>query len=363
MSKKSKASNLWTERVKILIWIALFFIILSFIAPLFFTSQSKCMGFINENSGVIGDTIGGTMNPFIALAGVIVTGLAFYMQLTANQIQIKNFNKEFKKQKKNFNKQLKIQDKQSILNQFESQFYEMLRLHKENVNELEIEIRHYNFKNEEEYEVDNKIIKGRNVFIYFKNELEIIFAIYNKYINEELGNFNFNIPYGLFFKGMDVEHELINYFGHELNDFTSIYLEPNYTYNNIFLGVDVKARYSLCQGHENELGHYYRHLFHTVKFVALENEFLDYKEKRKYLRILRAQLSNYEQAMLFYNYLAYAPEWEQKNKFFTDYRMIHNLFPDILINNEYFNKRFDELANMKGVKCYKENDPVFEFQK
>ena len=66
--------------------------------------------------GAYGDLVGGILNPIVAFIGIVAASLAFYVQYKANtQVQ----------------KQFRIQ-------QFESQFYEMLRLHKENVNEMKI---------------------------------------------------------------------------------------------------------------------------------------------------------------------------------------------------------------------------------
>ena len=48
------------------------------------------------------------MNPFIAIAGVIVTGLAFYMQYLANKIQVENFEKTQKDQLEQADKDLFI---------------------------------------------------------------------------------------------------------------------------------------------------------------------------------------------------------------------------------------------------------------
>lgn len=87
----------------VLIFIACLLIVFSFIAPYIFTGK-----FIFSNTGQIGDTIGGLMNPFIAIAGVIVTGLAFYMQYLANQIQVDNFNTSQKDQLKQSNRDLFI---------------------------------------------------------------------------------------------------------------------------------------------------------------------------------------------------------------------------------------------------------------
>ena len=86
---------------------------------------------------------------------------------------------------------------------------------------------------------------------------------------------------------------------------------------------------NIMKGHFNELNHYYRHLYQMVKCVAsFDENIVSYKEKRKYLRMLRAQLTNNEQLMLFYNWKSgYGRDWESLNgnHFFTDYRMIHNI--------------------------------------
>lgn len=372
--------SLWSGWVKNLIYIAVVLIVFSFIAPILITQIKSSIEF-NAETGAIGDTIGGIVNPFIALAGVIVTGLAFYMQLRANQIQIENFQTELQNQKETFEKQLEIQKEENRLNQFEAQFYEMLRLHKENVNEIELDL--YNQVENTVYDTSKggghifgrttssiekitniKSIRGRDTFIYFANELEFAFKLYKEKIGTDLQFFNFSIPYKTFFNGVTT----LNASAYktraviEKNNFENVVL--NGSLNNTFLDVPVKARYPIFEGHENKLGHYYRHLYHTVKFVALENDFLSYLEKRKYLRILRAQLSNYEQAMLFYNYLAYAQEWEKGNKFLSDYRMIHNLYKDTLIQDDYFLTKYEELKNLQSTALtYKEKDYIFESQK
>lgn len=74
-------------------------IIFSFLSPLIFTLPASSDSFDFTKTGPIGDTIGGILNPFIALAGVLLTFLAFYMQIKANQIQITQFNEGLEKEK------------------------------------------------------------------------------------------------------------------------------------------------------------------------------------------------------------------------------------------------------------------------
>jgi hypothetical protein len=79
-------------------------------------------------------------------------------------------------------------------------------------------------------------------------------------------------------------------------------------------------------GHLNRFGHYYRHLFQTVKFVVNQNvELISEEQKLEYLRTLRAQLSDHEQVMLYYNaVVGFGQAWID-NGYFTRYKMIHNM--------------------------------------
>jgi hypothetical protein len=52
--------------------------------------------------------------------------------------------------------------------------------------------------------------------------------------------------------------------------------------------------------HESQLGHYFRSLYHIIKFVKGS----DIQDKRRYTSLVRAQLSKYELFFLFYNCLS-----------------------------------------------------------
>ena len=54
------------------------------------------------------------------------------------------------------------------------------------------------------------------------------------------------------------------------------------------------------EDHQAEIGHYFRHLYHIVKFVKEA----PVKNKGKYTSLVRAQLSAYEHLLLFYNCLS-----------------------------------------------------------
>lgn len=96
--QKRKIEN-WDLVTKIILGVSILVILFSFVSPLIFTSASSSKSFDFTETGQIGDTIGGILNPFVALAGVLLTFLAFYMQIKANQIQIDQFHDGLQKEK------------------------------------------------------------------------------------------------------------------------------------------------------------------------------------------------------------------------------------------------------------------------
>ncbi|AYM99897.1 hypothetical protein [Chryseobacterium sp. 3008163] len=87
----------WDKLTITLLCISGVIILFSFISPYIFTQFTSSIDF--TDTGQIGDTFGGIINPFIALSGIILTFLAFYMQIKANQIQVEQFNQTIKNEK------------------------------------------------------------------------------------------------------------------------------------------------------------------------------------------------------------------------------------------------------------------------
>ncbi len=76
--------------------VSLLLVLFACIAPFVFTREAIITNVNFEETGQIGDTIGGTMGPFVALAAVLLTFLAFLMQVQANKIQKDQFFKSLK---------------------------------------------------------------------------------------------------------------------------------------------------------------------------------------------------------------------------------------------------------------------------
>ncbi|MBW8242530.1 putative phage abortive infection protein [Muricauda oceani] len=356
---------------KVLMVLAALLLVFSFIAPWLLTRYSLMD---MAPYGTIGDTLGGIMNPFIAAAGVISTFLAFYMQVRANKLQRELFEEQIIEERNRFKLDLGEQQKQFKQTAFEQRFYEMLRLHKENIDEMSYVVRPVNKESKEVY--------GRKVFVEFLKEVETIYAIVKHYFPMEDKAFHIDLAYSYFFQGIGVQD--LRYAQKSSKDpydkARKGIMQINLIHKNrggAAPGLNGIAHHTgnrikklphcwLGYGHSSQLGHYYRHLYQTVKFVAKEpEEFISYEEKRSYLRTLRAQLSNEEQAMLFYNYKSkYGSKWDSpENKFITDYRMIHNLNNGLLIYDFDLKEEFDLKNNPQYRKeIGRDDDHLFEFQ-
>ncbi|MFY7815094.1 MAG: putative phage abortive infection protein [Chryseobacterium taeanense] len=143
-----------------------------------------------------------------------------------------------------------------------------------------------------------------------------------------------------------IDKNIVKYSFSILEELRSIYkLDGTKAYKNFYKNHDdkwktlwLKVNYEPFKGYLHFLPQYYRNLYTIVKFVVNDNADLklDDEDKLKYLRILRSTLSDYEQTMLFYNwYSGIGEDWEKgNNKFFSKYKMIHNMKRITLIDSE-----------------------------
>lgn len=326
--------------------------------------------FLNRNVdlGDIGSFFSGTLGVIVALLVAVFTYLAFYYQYLANQ----KIQEQFKTQ------------------QFESQFYKMLDLHKFNVEEIRIP--YYdtiNMSKKETFRVNGieplepqvffREIKGRSSFVEMLIELEfclnavVLTKDFLKYKNSI--NHFFLLSYKIFFFGI-YSNEVENHINQELHEASEKSFAKELTHylkdmqedfrenEKPFYRRNVKIRYIPFQGQDSRLGHYHRHLFQTVKYIVKKEKegIFEYTDSRQYLRVLRAQLSNAEQLLLYYNYICgFGENWDylggKNHQFLTKYRMIHNMPVDRVKIVEKPRVHFKEyICN----NCT-EDDPLFEW--
>ncbi|MDR6569939.1 putative phage abortive infection protein [Chitinophaga ginsengisegetis] len=325
--------------------IGLFSFIILFLGPELI--KSRLQHWHINDAGQVGDVFGGTVGPFIAWLAAILTFAAFWVQYTANEQQKSD---------------LQDQKKAANLINFENRFFELIKLHRDNVNELQYikEDSKETFVNRavmkmifkefiECYREVKKFSNSKDPYDYFTHkylsQLEKIRAK-NNIKADAIEMAIIDIAYCIVFFGVEAEGEAIlrarflpRYNNHyyfrllayiklkpkgqlseqsknwdelrklplkELRNLIDIiYTHRKYISGNILLPLlannlithDSENKY--YAGHQDRLGHYFRHLFQSYNF--LDDALLEDFRKYFYGKTLRAQLSTYEQALLFIN--------------------------------------------------------------
>jgi len=305
--------------------LALLFVIVAFYG--YFVVWEPGFGDVST-IGQTGDSFG-IMNPFIAIAAALLTFAAFWVQYNANRKMLNDSAKQ----------------------QLERQFYEMLKIHRDNVNQLEWKI----LRDETEYDLyecqdkEQKSEKiSNNCPIFFIKKLDHISSngqdVLRLYLNEFLLAYEcvkniekakvFNLAYQIFFEGLD-KVEICEDAKKRLNELKKsvnkgIFDGSKFEKTIITRGKN-QGRCNIFEGHRAVLNPYYRHLFYSVRSIV-ESKVFDEPEKMNYLKILRSQMTSEEQTLLLFNWHAgYGTEWEYKakdkreNHFLTKYKMIHNI--------------------------------------
>ncbi|MBI1182714.1 hypothetical protein GC194_00475 [bacterium] len=317
MEKKNKKEFLLTRKhVQIVSWVGLLLLIFSLFLPALLSQNTGWWDF--STTGEIGDTIGGILTPAIAVIAAGLTFLAFYVQFEANQQQKNDIARE----------------------RLERKFYQLLELHKKNVDELQL----------------NEKIKGRHYFPHLFNEFKASYYLCEKLMKEtnQVDSLDdemlIDVAYRFMFLGTNSltpenipvlfsrssfpfilkAHNLATDVLHRSFD-GHMKQNPHFPLqgyifqdNNPKRGEPYLIYHKPFSGHSHQLGHYFRNLFHMVKLID-QNTWLSDEEKKDFTRIIRAQLSNEEQLMLYYNAQSnYGKAWFE-NGYFKKYKLVHNM--------------------------------------
>lgn len=235
-----------------------------------------------DTVGPIGDTIGGIMNPFIAIGAAWLTYQAFIIQYEANQ-------------------ELKLNTE---INRFETTFFSLLTM-QQNIIEgliLKVEVFKKDGTKRNELETEIVILHGRDT----------LRKIYEEGSNDKID---------LSKSGLIVYGGIKHCIAQHGYDYMSKNEELSF------------------------LDSYFRHLYRIVKFVD-ECAVLDrddrgqYTERYKYICFLRAQLTDYELGLLFYNCLS--KNGIKKFKPLVERYALFNNLRDKMLNNPIEDKKLYE---------------------
>ena len=283
------------KKLNIIDWFAIVFLIIGLIImiSLPFIEPYAGNGPIDQNKAAdFGTFVSGYIGTFFLLISIVILILSLSSQKKSTQLQ-----------------------------QFETKFLDLLKLHRENVSELKL---------------NNK--EQRNVFVILRNEFQDLFEIVKEIYNEEdeKNATKANITYIILFFGLGetstpmVKSLLSNYNSQLIDKIikkVDSYWEKNGYKELKYLKKFRLDNYYPFNGHQSRLAHYFRHLFQIIKYID-NQDFLTKNEKKYYAKTLRAQLSNHELAIFFYNSISIlGNEWSKNEKtdFIKTYELLKNL--------------------------------------
>lgn len=251
--------------------------------------------------GLFGDSFGAVnaLVSALAFAGMIVAFVLQRYELRLQRKELRDNRSEMRCQTLQF----ETQNNNLKLQRFENTFFHMLELHKQNLQEIEVQG-----------------IKGREAIVMLLDQLKRLYLAVENATNElraaplvgligsaepfetvrrwdsdSIKQFNIKFAYGLFFYGADY------HVAHQYKDETRVVENAVHR----IATDDIKDAYRLVmnsekQGVSSYLGHYFRHMYQTVCFVDKQT-LLNPEEKYAYVKMLRAQMSDYEQILFYYN--------------------------------------------------------------
>jgi hypothetical protein len=229
--------------------------------------------------GDFGSFISGAVGALWTLVSVILFYITLRLQrkeLALQRDELELTRNELQGQKN----QMVLQNQTLRHQQFENTFFQLLNIHTSIVNSLDLR------KAEEKSSV---ISEGRDCFNIFYTRLEHYIKTKGKRLTID--------P-----KKSDITDTIDSYY---------IFYEKN----------------------QNNLGHYFRNLYHIIKFV--DNS--EIEKKKTFTNFVRAQLSSHELALLFYNCLSENGE-EKFKPLLEKYALLKNMNRELIFNITHLNE-------------------------
>lgn len=203
--------------------------------------------------------------------------------------------------------------KQSFEKQsFENKYFELIKLHRENV-----------------AEADLGDASGRKVFVFLLREFRCILDVVRRLAescNQQLTAAQLrHVAYYCLFYGVGPNSSRMLKIS--LSNFDPTFITAVEEQLNDD-GLKDKIRrersfpYKPFEGHQSRLGHYYRHLFQMVRYVDESPLTID---KYAYMKTIRAQLSTHEQSMLLVNSLTPLGRVWWSKRLILEYSLVKNI--------------------------------------
>ena len=279
----------WSKKI---LWYVLLLLLLSAVIYLWLYMPFRLSYFFSDIKAVpqLGDRFEAVNALFagLAFAGVIFAIILQWKELGLQRQELKDTRAEIRGQKETLQKQ-----------NFESSFFQLLGVHNANVNAMsfqgtqDIEIAGLKYK-----ELSQKVTNKANVT---EDEIQ-----YREYCGRDC-------------------------FGYILQGLRNIHYEYS----------DYQERSQKEEEFLTKVGHYFRHLYHVVKFVDDQKDFpKDFEEKKRYTDFIHAQLSNEEFCVLLY--LGRGDQGAPFKALVEEYSLFENRPSEVLIVAEYRDQIMDD---------------------
>lgn len=262
----------------------LFGAFVAFISSIFYLNTNTETGF---GLNLLGDFMSGAVASVWSLAGLFFIYVAFLgqkqqllnqqLEIMYSQLEVKYTRLELAGQKE----EMKEQNNTLRQQKFENTFFQLLNLFNSIINSLDI-------RNRKTLSVTTT---GRDCFVIFYKRLYAYLDIITKE-NLEM---------------KDIKHASINQI--------------------------IEAYDKLYSEDKSDMSHYFRTIYHIIKFIDTS----DIENKKQYISIARAQLSSYEQILIFYNCL-HENGREKFKPLIEKHALFKNIDRSLIINQEHLNQ-------------------------
>jgi hypothetical protein len=244
----------------------------------------------DQDSAFIGDTLGGIVGPIIGLFGVILTFIAFYIQYVANNDQRKAL----------------------FIDQFESKFFELLRMHRENLNTIR-------------YEEETGLYAVKKLSLELQHCLTKLIKLNENRLSDKK---IIDVGFYFFYNGIDNTTK---------NKITKDVLVSDEDENAgllklMFRELDTWKKESgskVITDQESRVEIYFKHIYHMVSFLDNQKSKLTTDEYKFFSDTIIAQLTTYEVNMLLYYAISeIGNHWFNPINFVKEYDLLSKIKED-----------------------------------
>lgn len=301
----SCSTNQWLKILKVFILIIGILFAIIFVAIVFnktFYSFDPNLEIDAELAAQFGDFVGGFIGTLFAFLSILIVAYSILKQTCENR-----------------------------KNNIKGMFFQMIDYHYKNLEQIEVP------KPERKKVVE----RGKRGFVVFKIQINrLLQALYK--INEEnelqlTAHDIACIAYMVFYYGLSDSWRSF------LEEKIQCYDCRNIIINSLLEMDRFNPNMRLCQANHTVLSAYFRKMYNAIKLIDTEKEFNE-RDKEELVKIYRAQLSNPEFYVLFFNVISpFGKKWREKD-YIKKYKLLKNIpagYLDGYDPKKYFDIKFE----------------------